>query len=373
MTSTDISLRKEEKEQVFQSGPISTVIGGHFVHDTFTAFIAPLLPLVIEKLSLSLTLVGTLTAFMQFPAILNPFIGYLADKISLRYFVIFAPAVTATLIGMMGFAPNYVTLALLFVLIGISVAAFHAPTPAMIARVAGNRVGFGMSLYMAAGELGRTVGPLVAVSAVAAWGLDGLYRLVVIGWTASGIMLWRFRSISSSEYRKKASSLREILPRMGSLFLPVIFIALSRSFLTVSITTYLPTFLNFEGSSLIRAGILLSILEGAGVVGALLSGTVSDKFGRKPILLAADPGTGLARIFQPSPPASTVSLGAGSPAQPPGGSQRTVYVHQLSAEIVGAGADRDCWRRMGPAHYLHHQCCHLDPLGHPDPVAAGGR
>lgn len=287
MTTSELTIAAEEKEQPFQSGQVITIISGHFVHDTFTAFVAPLLPLVIEKLSLSLTLAGTLTAFMQFPAVLNPFIGYLADKISLRYFVIFAPAVTATLIGFMGLAPNYSSLAFLFVLIGISVAAFHAPTPAMIARVAGKRIGLGMSLYMAAGELGRTVGPLVAVSAVAAWELDGIYRLIVIGWAASGILLWRFRSISSSQYRKTSSSLRAAIPALSSLFLPVVFITLSRAFLTVSATTYLPIFLNLEGLSLARAGILLAVLEGAGVVGALLSGTVSDRFGRKPVMLTA--------------------------------------------------------------------------------------
>ena len=287
MTTSEIAVPVEEKEQPFQSGQVVTIIGGHFIHDTFTAFVAPLLPLIIEKLSLSLTLAGTLTAFMQLPAILNPFIGYLAAKISLRYFVIFAPAATATLIGMMGLSPNYFSLALLFVLIGISVAAFHAPSPAMIARVSGSRIGFGMSLYMAGGELGRTVGPLVAVSAVAAWGLEGIYRLVAIGWAASGIMLWRFRGISSKGYRKNTSSLRTALPRMGTLFLPVIFITLCRAFLTVSVTTYLPVFLNFEGATLARAGIMLAVLEGAGVVGALFSGTVSDKFGRKPVLLVA--------------------------------------------------------------------------------------
>ncbi len=286
MTASSPTIATEE-ERTFQAGQVGTIVGGHFVHDTFTAFVAPLLPLVIEKLSLSLTLAGALTAFMQFPAILNPFIGYLADKISLRYFVIFAPAASATLIGLLGQMPTYTSLAFLFVLIGISVAAFHAPTPAMIARIAGQRVGLGMSLYMAGGELGRTVGPLVAVAGVAAWGLEGIYRLVVIGWASSLILLWRFRDVSASQYRKRGVSLREELPKLRTFFLPVLFIVLTRMFLAVSVTTYLPTFLNFEGSTLARAGGMLAVLEGAGVVGALLSGTVSDRFGRKPVLITA--------------------------------------------------------------------------------------
>ena len=224
---------------------------------------------------------------MQLPAILNPFIGYMADKISLRYFVIFAPAVSATLIGLLGFAPDYASLMFLFFLTGISVAAFHAPAPAIVARISGKRVGLGMSLFMASGELGRTVGPIIAVSAVSAWGLDGIFRLIAIGWASSFVLLWRFRKLSARDYYQKPMSLRSEFPKLWRFFLPILFIVISRSFLTGSLTTFLPTFLSNEGATLFLAGISLSILEGAGVLGALSSGTISDRVGRKPTLMVA--------------------------------------------------------------------------------------
>jgi FSR family fosmidomycin resistance protein-like MFS transporter len=275
------------KKNDFQTDRIATIIGGHFFHDTFSAFVPPLLPLLIERLSISLTQAGVLNALLQLPAIFNPLIGHLADRISLRYFVIFAPAVTATMIGLMGFAPNFNVMAVLFLLIGFSVAAFHSPAPAIIARVSGKRVGFGMSLFMASGELGRTVGPIIAVSAVAAWGLEGIYRLIAIGWISSLILLWRFRGISAKPEKPSGKSLRADIPRLVRFFSPIFFIVIARAFLTASLTTYLPTFLRSEGASLFLAGISLSVMEGAGVVGALASGTISDKVGRKPTLLVA--------------------------------------------------------------------------------------
>ncbi len=78
----------------FQTGKVVPIVGAHFVNDIYTAAIAPLLPVFIEKFRLSLTQAGFLTAIYQLPAIINPLIGYLADKKSIRYFVIFAPAVT---------------------------------------------------------------------------------------------------------------------------------------------------------------------------------------------------------------------------------------------------------------------------------------
>ena len=77
-TSASISIPQPAEEE-FQTERVLTITGGHFIHDTYTAFVAPLLPLIIEKLSLSLSMVGSLMAFMQLPAILNPFIGYLAE------------------------------------------------------------------------------------------------------------------------------------------------------------------------------------------------------------------------------------------------------------------------------------------------------
>jgi len=269
----------------FKTDQVLTIVGGHFISDTYTAFVAPLLPLIIEKFSMTLTMAGSLTALMQLPGLLNPFIGYLADKISLRYFVIFAPAVTATLISALGIAPNFFTLAVIMLLTGVSVAAFHAPAPAMIGRISGKQVGKGMSFFMAGGELARTLGPLIAVWAVSLWGLDGIYRLVFVGWGSSLLLFWRLREVSGRG--EKPGSLRNIAPKLISLFLPLTIIVFLRMFLAVSLSTYLPTYMTMEGYPLAVAGTFLAVLEFAGVGGALLSGTISDRLGRKRVLLVA--------------------------------------------------------------------------------------
>ena len=55
--------RATEAEQ-FQTGRVLTISAGHAVHDTYTAFLAPLLPAFIANLSLSNTEAGLLTVFM---------------------------------------------------------------------------------------------------------------------------------------------------------------------------------------------------------------------------------------------------------------------------------------------------------------------
>ncbi len=269
----------------FQTERVFTIVGGHFIHDIYTAFLAPLLPLIIERLSLSFTLAGVLTWALNLPAVLNPFIGYLADRLSVRYFVILAPAVSATLMSMLGLAPDYLTLFTLLLLVGVSIAAFHAPAPAMIGRMSGNQVGKGMSLFMAAGELGRTVGPLIAVWAVSTWTLSGFYRVMVIGWAASLLLYWRLRQIPArTEKPQQISSLMRTAKR---LFIPLFIMVIFRDFLLTCLSVFLPTFLKTEGASLWAAGAALAIWEFAGVGGALASGILSDRIGRKPLLFAA--------------------------------------------------------------------------------------
>ncbi|HRW06230.1 MAG TPA: MFS transporter [Caldilineaceae bacterium] len=57
-------------------------------------------------------------------------------------------------------------------------------------------------------------------------------------------------------------------------------------FMVVAMTTYLPTFMRDAlGASLWLGAASLTILEAAGVVGALATGTLSDRWGRRTILL----------------------------------------------------------------------------------------
>ena len=270
------------QEQTFQTSNVITVSGGHFLHDTFSAFLSPLMPELIDKLSMSLTQAGTVTALVQLPSILNPFIGYLDDKISLRWAVILAPAVTATLFSAMGLAPNFYTLAILMAVAGLSVAAFHATAPAMVARASGNKVGKGMSFFMAGGELGRTIGPLIAAWAVSTFTLEGVYRLAAIGWLTSLIIFLRVRGLTTHVARQ--SKVNGLILAARGLFLPIGILVAARSLLISCLGYFLPTLLKSEGASLMAASGALAIYQLAGVAGALAGGTFSDRIGRKPIL-----------------------------------------------------------------------------------------
>lgn len=273
------------KTGAFQTVQVITLALGHFVHDIFTSFLSPLLPLIIEKLSLSLTLSGTLAAFMQFPALINPFLGNVADRVNVRWFVIAAPAITATAMSLVGMAPSYALVAVLLLIAGLGSAIWHVPAPVMVARSAGRHVGRGMSFFMVGGEAARTAGPMLAASAVAWWGLDGTYRLIPVGLVASLVLYWRTRDIDAAPLEgAKRGALRAVWRGLARLMLPLIGLIVARAFITSALTVYLPTLLVGEGAEVGEGATALAVLEFGGALGVLGSGTLSDWLGRRRVL-----------------------------------------------------------------------------------------
>jgi len=110
-----------------------------------------------------------------------------------------------------------------------------------------------------------------------------MLRVVVIGWATSAILFWRLRDIPVNV--RKNGSIQSILPKLRTLFLPIFIISFFRMFMVVCMTTYLPTYMDQKGATLLLAGASLSILELAGFAGALSGGTLSDRLGRKPLLM----------------------------------------------------------------------------------------
>ena len=299
----------------FQTEQVMTVAGGHFAHDGFSAFLPPLLPLIQERLATGYAGAGSLVILTQLPSLLNPFIGYLADRVSLRYFIILAPGVTGTLMSLMGLMSNYYMFAILLFTAGLSMAAFHSPAPAMVGRLAGDRVGTGMSIFMASGELGRTVGPVVAAAAVGWWGLEGIWRMAGVSWLVSLILYWRLHTVSARPTGNRQSGLQAIAPQLRSVFSALAGMMIPQMFMVVAITTYLPTFVtDVFGGSLWSGAAALTLLEGAGVIGALSTGTLSDRVGRRPmliVLLTLAPIFLILFLFTSGWPAALLLIGLG--------------------------------------------------------------
>jgi len=271
-----------------QTSRVVTIATAHAAHDTFSAFLPPLLPVFIEKLSLVKAEAGLLTVFLQGPSLLQPLIGHLGDRFDLRVAVILTPTLTAACMSLLGIAPGYAVIALLLVTAGVSAAVLHSLAPVMAGRLSGHRLGYGMGFWMVGGELGRTLGPIVLVSAIAILGFDGLPWLMVGGAGASALLYFGVRGTSQAHSgQAEASNFSQAVRSMRNLVLPLSGVVVFRSFMMAAFATYLPVFLHEEGASLWFAGASLSVLEAGGVFGALVGGSASDRLGRRRVLVTS--------------------------------------------------------------------------------------
>ncbi len=286
MTNTEPAGATEGSSDEFHTGLVTTIAGGHAVHDTYTAFLPPLLPDFVETMSLSNAAAGSLAAFLQIPSLFQPFIGHLADRTTLRWIVILGPGMTGTVMSFLGWAPGYFALALMLLVAGVSVAAFHATAPVAVGYLSGNRLGRGMGFWMVGGELGRTLGPLVVVSALAVMSMKSMAFLSLAAIATSVFLYVRLRDVPlRTRGDGEQVPWRTAVRAMRGLMLPLGVLVSLRSMMVMAVTIFLPLYLTEEGASLWLAGAALSIVEAAGIAGAFGGGWISDHVGRRAVMV----------------------------------------------------------------------------------------
>ena len=277
-----------EVNDVFHTKKVSILALTHAIHDTYTGFLPALLPVLIEKFTMTNTAAGLLTVFLRIPSIIQPLIGRVADRKNLKLLIILSPAVTGIALSLLGSAPSYGLLALFLLIAGVSSASLHAVAPVLGSSFSGDKLGRGMSFWMVGGELGRALGPIVIVTAISYLELGGIYWLMIPGILISIFLYNKFAELTTkSNDNADAGHWRTALKDMHWIMLPIAVLIFTRSMVTATLTTFLPTFLKSEGSSLWMAGASLTILEVSGMVGAFLAGSLSDRLGRQTMLYAS--------------------------------------------------------------------------------------
>ncbi len=258
---------------------------GHFLNDCYGAFLAPILPLLITKLSLSLTMASGLAAIPSLmSSIFQPLYGMASDRAQGRFFMLIGPALTVVCMSLIGLAPHAVVLGLLLVLAGIGTAAFHPQAVAVAGMASGERRGFGISLFGFGGSLGFALGPLVIILAVQWWGLAGSSLIAIPGLLGVAILVRYLkvpnRQIEPARMPSLTTAFAGVYRPMGLLFS----IAVLRGFTHLAMVTFLPILLMMQGHSLMAGGITLTLFSFAGAVGGMVGGSVSDAWHRKGVI-----------------------------------------------------------------------------------------
>ena len=260
---------------------------GHLAIDAYSSFFSPLLPLLMQKLDLNLTLVGTLVALASVSSsFAQPLFGMLADRLRRPWFVAFGPLTAAVFMSGLGLAPSYPLLVLLLMLGGLGVAAFH-PQAAVLAGSLSPRRGMAMAFFITGGTLGFALGPLFATTVVGAFGLERTWVAALPGLVVSVFLLaWFARVVPRPRHEIHRPPLSELRPVLRPLTL-LYFATVARSAVSYGFMTFLPLHLHARGYSLSQGGATVSLYLLLGALGGFFGGWLADRWGGRRVILTS--------------------------------------------------------------------------------------
>ncbi len=270
-------------QKIFGHNTLWLATIGHFTTDFYNGFLAPLLPLIVVKLKLSLALAGLLLSIFSISSsLLQPITGLISDRLPRNYFLIFGPLITAMFMGFLGWVNRYFTLIIILVMSGIGTAMFHPPGAAAAGSSNHHRKGFSMSIFNTAGALGVALGSLVIIPLTDRWGIKS---------TAYTILPSILFSLYSAKLLLAPHSVqrrfRPQLPIRDS-FYPHRFLLLNlylmvviRAAMVQSFAGFIPLFLTSKGESHALGGTALAIFQLFTTAGILIGGYLFDRIGSK--------------------------------------------------------------------------------------------
>ena len=254
----------------------------HFMVDGYGNIYAPLLPLLIPKLHLSLAAAGTLTMLYQMAAsVAQVGFGHIADRWRPRLLVMTGPVVAVSVLSFVGVAPTVPILAAVLIVGGLGGAAFHPPAAALAHRLGGTHRGLAMSVHITGGTLGFSLGPLLFAPAAQHFGLGVTPLLAIPGLIVIAFFLTRVPPIDLHPGAKAGfRALRPYARPLGLLYA----IVLLRTLASLSFATFVPVMLTRRGLSVSEAGAIVAVYLFASGAGGFLGGPAADRFGPRTVI-----------------------------------------------------------------------------------------
>jgi FSR family fosmidomycin resistance protein-like MFS transporter len=262
----------------------------HFVGDFYSSFSTPLIPSFVDTFSLSMAQVGVFTGIIRFLAfIVQPSVGYFADRYQTRIFALGGLAMTIVFIPLAGAAPSFYLLVLLFALGSMGSSMFHPAVTGMVPMYGGRNTGFSMSIFNTGGTLAFGIGPVFITWFVVEFGLTSMPMTMLIG-IVPLIYLYRVLPVPVSEGMQYSGFMGSIKETLGAVWKPLTLIwmvMVMRAAIAQSFITFMTVLLADRGYSLIAIGSITSIFIVAGTFSGLLAGFLSDRIDFKKIFFVA--------------------------------------------------------------------------------------
>lgn len=274
-------------------GILGMISFSHMLNDMIQSLILAIYPLLKSSFDLSFGQVGLITLTYQLTAsLLQPVVGLYTDHRPRPFSLPVGMGFTLAGLILLAFAPNFPILLLAAAMVGMGSSVFH-PESSRVARMAsGGRHGLAQSLFQVGGNLGTSLGPLLAAAiivphgraSVAWFSLAALAAIVVL----IRVSRW-YRTHQLAHYgkprAKRQSHLHLSCGKIAMAIAILMLLIFSKYFYLASISSYYTFYLIHKFNvSVQSAQVYLFIFLFAVAVGTVAGGPIGDRIGRKYVI-----------------------------------------------------------------------------------------
>jgi MFS family permease len=283
---------------------------GHVFTHWYPGTFYLLLPLIGNELGLSYAQIGSVvTAQFAFGAISNIPGGLLVDSIGRKGLLM---AISLFWIGipylLMGLSDAYWLLLACAALVGVGNNLWHPTAIPLLGNRYPDRRGLVMSIHSMGGNLGDAAAPLVAGVLLASFSWRSVVVMNVVPGMVMALVIWivyaRPRPGDELAPKERAATSASDMLRMVRTLLrnrTVTTLSVSSAFRTMTQTallTFLPLYLASQmGYSALWIGACMFLLQAAGFAAAPIAGHLSDKIGRRQIIMSSMLMTAVVLLF----------------------------------------------------------------------------
>lgn len=275
----------EKSELKFAS--VIVLFGAHLINDMYANFLPQLVAVLIAFQSISVGVGSALVAaFTVSSSVVQPVFGYLVDQKGQRWLLYIGTLWMSVLLGVTGYISNGPLLFIVCTLAGLGTAAFHPQAAGLVGQVSRNRKGLVMSSFIAMGNIGMAVSPLLLLPLFHNYGVKYTWVAIFPGILAA-LLLYSFAppAATAKNNSLKLGQVFTDLKKSSTELIKLMLIVGLRSLVHTGLMTLLPIYFLSLKVSAANTGYMMFATLTAGAVGGIIGGYISDRFGRKPLIV----------------------------------------------------------------------------------------
>ncbi len=286
---------KPQNKKSFVTKPLALLTSGHLITDLGQGALPVLLPFLKMAFSLTYTQIGIIVLVQNLTSsVIQPLFGYLTDRISLPWLVPLSVLLAGIGLGITGIMNSYYTVLIAVVLGGLGIACFHPQASKLVHLVSNTATkGRSMGLFSVGGNLGLALGSIAMSLALNQPGvLDNTVYFILPAFVMALLLYQNLQAISPKPVLAHAAATSVAADKKPTLNYGLLAIILGfvfvRSSIHTGLTTYIPLYyINYLSGDPMYASYLLAVFLLAGVVGTYVGAALSDRFGRKTVIMGS--------------------------------------------------------------------------------------